>query len=259
MLHPSFKRFQIASNEKQKPIDIVKAEISKRQSSGTSESSVTEITFSIKLSTKSMPQQLKVTTATQNILAQCFDSPLEDKDPLAVLSPEQELMEYIASSDMLQLNDDVPLFWKNNQNKFPILSSIVRDLYSIPASNNSVERLFSSAGSTISDRRTNLNPDKVNKVLFLKKSLLLLKELDGQQLVSIKKQKRKIRAMSTSSSSSLHNTETHDEQEQLSSASSSSSSTKKIRTFDVDLYSDEDVFSKNSDKFRFAFRVSNEL
>ena len=51
-----------------------------------------------------MPQQLKVTTATQNILAQCFDSPLEDEDPLAVLSPEQELMEYIVSSDMLQLD-----------------------------------------------------------------------------------------------------------------------------------------------------------
>ena len=104
MLNPSFKRFQIASNEKQKAIDIVKAEISKRQSSGTSESSVIEVTSSIKSSTKSMPQQLKVTRATQNIFAQCFDSPLEDEDPLAVLSPEQELMEYIVSSDMLQLD-----------------------------------------------------------------------------------------------------------------------------------------------------------
>ena len=74
-----------------------------------------------------MPQQLKVTTATQNILAQCFDSPIEDKDPLAVLSPEQELLEYTALGDMSELDDDVLLFWKNNQNKFPILSSIVRD------------------------------------------------------------------------------------------------------------------------------------
>ena len=89
-----------------------------------------------------MSRQLKVTAATQNILAQCFDSPLEDKDLLAVLSPEQELMEYIASSDMLQLDDDVLLFWKNKQNKFPILSLIVRDLYSISALNTSVELLF---------------------------------------------------------------------------------------------------------------------
>ena len=120
----------------------------------------------------------------------------------------------------------------------------MRDLYSIPASNTSVERLFSSAGNTSSDRRTNLNPDKVSKVLFLNKNLLLLKELDRQQSVSIEK-KRKIRAMSASLSSSSHNTYTHDEQEQLSS--SSSSSTKKIRIFNVDLYSDEDIFSKNSD------------
>ena len=191
MLHPSFKRFQIASNEKQKAIDIVKAEISKRRSSVTSKSSVIEITSSIKSSTKSMAsQQLKVTTATQNILAQCFDSSLEDKDPLALLSPEQELMEYIASSDMLPLDDDVLHFWKNNQNKFPILSSIVRDLYSIPASNTNIEQLFSSAGNTISDRRTNLNPEKVNKVLFLNKNLLLLKELDRQQLISIEKKRK---------------------------------------------------------------------
>ena len=191
MLHPSFKRFQIAFNERQKAIDIVKAEISKRRSSATSESPVIEITSLIKSSTKSMPSQLKVTTAIQNILAQCFDSPLEDKDPLAVLSPEQELMEYIASGDMLQLDDDVLLFWKNNQNKFSILSSVVRGLYSIPASNTSVERHFSSTGNTVSDRRTNLNPDKVNKGLFLNKNLLLLKRTRSSTISKYRKKKEK--------------------------------------------------------------------
>ncbi|CAF3483352.1 unnamed protein product [Rotaria sp. Silwood2] len=231
-LHPSFKQFQIAPNEKQKAIDLVKAEILKRQSSATSEPSVVDInsSSSTKSSTTSKSQQIKTITTTQNILAQCFDLPIEDKDILAVPSPDQKLMEYIVLNDILQLDDDVLIFWKNNQNKFPILSSIVADIYSIPASNTTVERLFSSAGYTISNRRTNLNPGKVNKLLFLNKNLLLLKELDRhrQQLVSTQK-KRKLPAKSTSSSSSSNNVYIHDEQEQLSTTSSST--TKKDSDF----------------------------
>ncbi|CAF3948649.1 unnamed protein product [Rotaria sp. Silwood1] len=244
-LHPSFKQFQIAPDEKQKAMDLVKAEILKRQSLATSEQAMIDINSSISTRSSTTPksQQLKVTTTAQNILAQCFDLPIEDKDPLASSSPDQELMEYIALNDTLQLDDDVLMFWKNKENKFPILSSIVKDIYSIPASNTTVERLFSSAGNTISDRRTNLQSDKVNKLLFLNKNLLLLKELDSQQLANAEK-KRKLPAMSTSSSSPSNNIYIDDEQEQLLS---SSSTTKKIRTFDDDFFSDEDIIQKKSD------------
>ncbi|CAF4312008.1 unnamed protein product [Rotaria sp. Silwood2] len=111
LLHPSFKQFQIAPNEKQKAIDLVKAEIVKRQSSAASEPSVVDInSSSTKLSTKPKPQQPKAPTTAQNILAQCFDLPDEDKDASAVPPCDQEHNEYIALNDVLQLHDDVLLF-----------------------------------------------------------------------------------------------------------------------------------------------------
>ncbi|CAF4429399.1 unnamed protein product, partial [Rotaria magnacalcarata] len=234
-LHPSLKQFQIAPHEKQKAIDLVKAEILNRQSSRTSEPTIiNNDSPATKLSTTTQSQQLTATRKAQNILAQCFDLPNEDEDSLVVSSPDKELTEYIDSNDVLDLNYDVLMYWKKHQNAFPILSSIVATLYSIPASNTTVERLFSLVGNTISDRRTNLKPEK---------------ELDHQrqQLVNVQ-EKRKLAQSSTLSSS--NNVCNHDEQGPLSSScSSSSSTTKKVRTFNDDIFSDEEIINKHSEIF----------
>ena len=42
-----------------------------------------------------------------------------------------------------------------------------------------MERLFSLSKATISDRRTKLDAEKVNKLLFLQKNLSILKKLDS--------------------------------------------------------------------------------
>ena len=42
-----------------------------------------------------------------------------------------------------------------------------------------MERLFSSSKATISDSRTKLDAEKVNKLLFLQKNLSVLKKLDN--------------------------------------------------------------------------------
>ncbi len=51
----------------------------------------------------------------------------------------------------------------------------MEDYYAIPVSNTVVERLFPSSKNTISDRRTELDAERVNKLLFLQKKLLMLK------------------------------------------------------------------------------------
>jgi hypothetical protein len=79
-------------------------------------------------------------------------------------------------------NDDVFSFWKENEKSFPTLSTIVRELYAIPASNTIVERLFSSSKNTVTDRRTRLSAEKVNKLLFLQKNLFTLKQIHEEKL-----------------------------------------------------------------------------
>ena len=88
----------------------------------------------------------------------------------------------------LHEKDDVLIFWKEHSTKFPMLSSIVGDLYAIPGSNTIVERLFSSSKNTVTDRRTNLVAEKINKLLFLQKNLACLRQINEEISTSTEKQ-----------------------------------------------------------------------
>jgi hypothetical protein len=241
LLHPALKQFQIAPHEKAKAVSLVKAELLKRQSSTSSGSSSSTINItsgsSSKSSTTSKSQQL--TPTISNILSECFDVPVEDEDPLSIRSPHKELEQYLSSSTAFEPDDDVLLYWKKHQCTFPSLASIVKTIYNIPASNTTVERLFSTAGNTVSDRRTNLDVEKVSKLLFLNKNLLTLKELDYQQLLHIREKRKLDQMVLPLSPSSPNNIETNnDDEEELFL---SSSTTKRARTFDDDYYSEEEI------------------
>ncbi|CAF1153450.1 unnamed protein product [Rotaria magnacalcarata] len=240
LLHPSLKQFQIAPDEKSKALDLVNAELLKRQSATSTGSSIINITPCS--STKSSS-----TSKSQNILLECFDHPAEDEEPVLVSLPDKELTEYLFLNVTLEPDADVLLFWKQHQNKFPTLASIVKDIYSIPASNTTVERLFSSAGSTISDRRTNLDSEKVNKLLFLNKNLLTLKELDRQQLLNMHEKRKLDQTLLPLSPTSSSNVDDNDNDYDEEELSFSSSKPKKARTFDDDQFSDDEIMDKHSE------------
>jgi hypothetical protein len=69
------------------------------------------------------------------------------------------------------------LFWKRQQIFFPVLYSIARQILIIPATNTAVERLFSASGNTVTHTRTRLSAEKVDKLMFIKKNLLILKKI----------------------------------------------------------------------------------
>ena len=72
-----------------------------------------------------------------------------------------ELTRYLAFEiDKTSLTDNPLDFWRTNQNMFPVLSQLAREIHCIPASSASVERQFSAAGFVINERRTALNPDQ---------------------------------------------------------------------------------------------------
>ena len=68
-----------------------------------------------------------------------------------------------------------PLFWwKNNEKKFPILSELSKEYFGISATSVPSERLFSDVGNIITNKRSSLKPEKVEKLIFLKRNASLL-------------------------------------------------------------------------------------
>jgi hypothetical protein len=94
-----------------------------------------------------------------------------------------------------QENDDVLGFWSNHSQCFPVISTIVRDIFAIPASNTMLERLFSISKDTITDKRTRLGTEKIDRLLFLRKNLNILKSLFDQNINEIDKIKRNERTI----------------------------------------------------------------
>ena len=72
-------------------------------------------------------------------------------------------------------DEDIMQWWGANARTFPKLARVARKIFCIPASSTSSERTFSSAGRVVTDRRTNLEPDLVEKVVFIKENLLKLR------------------------------------------------------------------------------------
>ncbi|CAF1072535.1 unnamed protein product [Rotaria magnacalcarata] len=100
------------------------------------------------------------------------DDDITNKDAMttpAVQSKTDELERYLRMNIEDVYKNPNPLnFWRDHQKKFPGLSLLARRLYSIPVSSAGVERQFCFAGLTISQRRSCLDPDTVNDVLFVR-------------------------------------------------------------------------------------------
>ncbi|CAF3517065.1 unnamed protein product [Rotaria sp. Silwood1] len=95
-------------------------------------------------------------------------------------------------------------YWDANKSIYPNLARVAKKILAIPASNTSVERLFSDTGNTITDRRTRLDVDKINNLLFIKRNTRTLKE-NYAPVVDLSN-KRKINITSTDSTPSTPST-----------------------------------------------------
>lgn len=62
-------------------------------------------------------------------------------------------------------------WWAKHEDTFPRLSHLAKKLLAIPASNTTSERIFNAAGYTVSERRTGLSPNVIDKLMFLKSNI----------------------------------------------------------------------------------------
>src|SRR6266542_458379 len=64
-------------------------------------------------------------------------------------------------------------WWKVNEKKFPFLSKVSKEYFEIAATSVPSERLFSDVGNLITTKHSSLKPEKVEKLIFLKRNASL--------------------------------------------------------------------------------------
>jgi len=67
-------------------------------------------------------------------------------------------------------------WWKEQKNTFPRLSALAHGMLAVPATSAPSERVFSIAGLVLQAKRSNLAPNKVNKVVFVHNNVHLVHE-----------------------------------------------------------------------------------
>ena len=69
-------------------------------------------------------------------------------------------------------NNSNPLdFWRDNEKRFPLLSSIAKKYLAVMATSTTAERVFCTLGLVLTKRRLSLTGENVNKLLFLSDKL----------------------------------------------------------------------------------------
>ncbi|KAE8738250.1 hypothetical protein FOCC_FOCC016277 [Frankliniella occidentalis] len=81
---------------------------------------------------------------------------------------DKEVRLYLDSCNPDDVKDnDVLAFWRGRLKQYPWLSTAVRKFLCIPATSTTAERVFSIAGLTITAKRSRLNPDRVDIIIFI--------------------------------------------------------------------------------------------
>ena len=109
----------------------------------------------------------------QQTTVKSFSSKIFGPTHQSYLSSNDEITYYLDNIRIPPALPDMDPFkwWSDNEKRFPILFNIARKFLGIPATSVPSERLFSDAGNHITPHRNNLKPDRVERLLFLKRNV----------------------------------------------------------------------------------------
>lgn len=181
MLHPNLKSFNHTPHEKYRAESALKMEFDKH-----SELERDRLPSNNNNQRKHpLPKKPSLPVSLDDV----FDLPISPDKTETDISTQTELERYIADETKIDKDMNILVYWNNNQSTYPILASIARRVLSIPATNTTIERLFSISGNTVTNRRTRLQTSKVNQLLFVRRNLMALRELFPSSLDLMTKRK----------------------------------------------------------------------
>lgn len=70
----------------------------------------------------------------------------------------------------IMTSEDPALWWWNRRDTYPLLSDLALSYLCVQASSTPSERVFSTAGDTISPERSRILPEKADMLIFLQKN-----------------------------------------------------------------------------------------
>lgn len=95
----------------------------------------------------------------------------DDEDPFGEIynqpQSENEVQTFFQMS-LIDRNEDVILWWKTNATCLPILSGMARVYLAPPGTSTASEKVFSSAGDLISEKRTRLSSESIQAGMALR-------------------------------------------------------------------------------------------
>lgn len=99
------------------------------------------------------------------------------EDDMSDFDVENEFQLYMKTANYKYLVNDetkkrlIELFWRENRICFPVLSKLVRKRLNVPASSGSSERVFSDSGRYYNPRSSNLKPELLDDLLFIRNNM----------------------------------------------------------------------------------------
>jgi len=169
IIDPRFKQCKFLGVEKQ--IEV-KAALSKlaceekdRQDNDKSETLPTEF--------ESTPQNSanKKLSGLAILLGDDYTSASESGTSIAESDPVLQEVETYLKEKPLDREESPLVWWRDNGYRFPLLSHIARKYLTIPATSTPAERVFSTAGLTVTKLRSCLSSEHVNMLVYLNKNL----------------------------------------------------------------------------------------
>lgn len=116
-------------------------------------------------------------TACVGTLHELFTELLEEDEELAGVRTESpalfQMNLYLSEPVMIRSGQPL-IYWQENKDRFPSLARAARAFLCAPCTSVDSERLFSTAGLILDDKRNKLTSQNVEMLIFLKKNLSLI-------------------------------------------------------------------------------------